>query len=331
MSDYYERLCFAERELPETTTPQTSVDVDLQEYLTSRLLDDQRAMGTIDYVDPFTILRHNGFQAKSWSEEDLKEMLGEKPSNSFRLENNSQAKKIIKHFDCSPTRGTDPWTLRGDRKPQPEVIPQTHTRVQITQYLNGKYEKGKSGNFEIPFSYLKVFEILSTLKGNYSRTHTNNRVRIQLQNKVDGRMMGGKNLILPSTTVELVIPMVRSLLENHGMILAPGRKRPKSQPLDNKGEVLGDRSFSTEEGSRKLVKSKGKSGAPTPNRHQICKTSNGRISPRWEMYHVINGKDVFVLSGSMFDLVKLVKNKDMYLKGPNGKIWRKKFYQADIS
>lgn len=330
MWEYYERLCIAEKDSPETTTPQTSVDVDLQEYLTDRLLDDERAMGTIEYVDPFTILRHNGCEAKSWGEEDLKEILGEKPSNSSNYDpfwwENPQAEEITEPSDCSPTRGIDPWTLRGDRKENtPIPVPQIHTRVQITQYLNGTYEKGKSGNFEVPFSYLKVFEILSTLRGNYNRTHTDHRVRIQLQNKVEGRMMGGKNLSLPGTTVELVIPMVRSLLENHEMISAPGRLRPTAQPLDNKGEVSSDTPFSTEDGSRKLVKSKGNPAAPTPNRHQTCKTSNGRVTFRWEMYRVINGGHVLVSTGSMSDLVPLVKNEDTYLKGPNGKIWRKKF------
>lgn len=167
---------------------------------------------------PLTIVRASGWLASSWSDKDYEEMAS-KPSPAPAKYEASRA--VEKRENNAYAEG------------------EPHVRVHITQYVDSEYQKGSSKNFEIKADYNRVYNLLVSLKSRFSGK-SNHRVRIQLQNKVDGRMQGGRNLSLPGATVPEVYQVVCGLLDEAGLLA------PKEGNVRDVGH-LGHRSPSAKE------------------------------------------------------------------------------------
>lgn len=212
--EYFKRLCSYERETPETYSPQLSGEVDMQEHHNHMLLSNPTYMGEFNEGTDLTCVRANGYAASSWGDDDYAEMC----SQPCPLEI-PQGKQRATRMSL-----TVPEPVPQDNDKELEIPPDpTHTRVQITLYESGKYVKGSAKNIEIPQPYTEVYRNIEFLKTLFPKSNTHTRVRVQLQNKVNGKMMGGANLSLPSATVESVYNNIMDMADLKGW-LAP---RPK--------------------------------------------------------------------------------------------------------
>ncbi|MGW8181693.1 MAG: hypothetical protein ACWGQW_23425, partial [bacterium] len=121
---------------------------------------------------PATVVRENGYFASSWSDKDY-EAMAHTPFEA----------PVFVEVPADPV------------EVEPIEVPTTHTRIQITQYEKSEYVRGSAKNFEVEGNFEAIFGLLSPLK-NLFVGKSSTRVRVQLQNKVEGRMIGGRNLSL---------------------------------------------------------------------------------------------------------------------------------------
>lgn len=174
-----------EQDTPETSTPTLSDHI---------LIDDYEDLNT------YTITRNNNRKATRWSDDDYAEMAATPFEISLPQQENSAGNEDQSLTDIS------------DSTDQIPTIPTGHTRIQITQYENGKYVKGQSGNFEVKQDFEDLYRRLLPLKDLDWGQPKNMRVRVQLQNKVRGAMKGGANISIPRARVAEVVATIELLL-----------------------------------------------------------------------------------------------------------------------
>lgn len=201
----------------------------------------------INNPTPLTIQRSSGWLASNWSDKDYEEMAN------------------------TPVEVVQPTPQ--PQKEEQTNLPAPHTRIQITQYEKSKYIKGTAKNFEVEGDYNQIFSLLQSLKSTNSTTTT--RVRVQLQNKVNGKMQGGRNLSIPGTTVTTVYSQVWAILDEYGF-LSP--KQGSAVGIVPKSSGSQGNSVPTEEGSGFSGGAPAPVGAPTPQTCNTSKTSKRRVS-----------------------------------------------------
>lgn len=107
---------------------------------------------------------------------------------------------------------------------EPEVVPEAetpHVRVQISMKQKGTNIKGRYDNFEISANIEDLYTIsqnLLLLFPKVPRKQIAYYTRIQLQNKVGGKMSGGRNLSVHNATPEQVSHLLRKLFTLNGFL-----------------------------------------------------------------------------------------------------------------
>ena len=272
--DYYMASCHREVESPETTTPSLYDEYDRQEYYKEQMFSDPSKLGAYDFV-PLTVIRGNGFESSSWSDEDYEEM-SKLPCPEIPQGKIARKETPVETQEVFPD-------------PIPAPCP-VHTRIQITQYVSSKYQKGQSGNFEVNADYLKVYNLLMGLKDHTYSGPRSHRVRIQFQNKVNGKMEGGANLSVACAYVHEVIPQVRAILDSHCLIPPKpvssqkvlGHSQEDTDPspaVERKDNNINNkRCDKNEDGCHKPGESLGKNSPPSPLRYHTQKSPKRRIT-----------------------------------------------------
>jgi len=206
---------------------------------------------------PATIIRNNGYFASQWSDNDYEEMAR----------------------TPAPQKETPAIQETVQEIPNVSNCPKTHVRIQVTQYENSNYVKGSAKNFEIKSDYEKVFDLLAPLKSQYTGK-ASTRVRVQLQNKVEGKMQGGRNLSLAGALVPTVYAQIHGILDDAGLIQV--ESAPKCDVAKATSENMArnpSKSFgSTEDGVRKVLGSCAHMAPPTPQIYHTSKIQKRRAS-----------------------------------------------------
>jgi len=106
-----------------------------------------------------------------------------------------------------------------------------HVRIQISMKQKGINVKGRYENFEIPNVPLEeIYDACLTLLTHFPkqpRKHIDFYTRVQLQNKVNGKMQGGRNLSLHLATPEVVADFLREIFDGSGWLSPKGLASPK--------------------------------------------------------------------------------------------------------
>lgn len=194
-----------EQDTPETSTP---------------TLSDHLFIDEPDNLNTYTITRNNNRKATRWSDDDYAEMAATPFEISLPQQENSAGNEDQSLTDTSTPADQIPTTPTPTGQPsaipneaEASQVPTGHTRIQITQYENGKYVKGQSGNFEVKQDFEDLYRRLLPLKDLDWGQPKNMRVRVQLQNKVRGAMKGGANISIPRARVDHVVATIGILLE----------------------------------------------------------------------------------------------------------------------
>lgn len=151
------------------------------------------------------------YMANQWSDQDLEEMsLHGEPYNQ----------------EIQPCRETQPPAVNINR----DVYPVSNVRVQISMKQKGTDVKGRYENFEIPNTPIEeIFQVTQTLLTFFPKQPRKNisyYTRVQLQNKINGKMQGGRNLSLHNATPEEVADLLREIFDASGW-LSPKIQSPK--------------------------------------------------------------------------------------------------------
>lgn len=201
---------------------------------------------------PATIIRNNGYFASHWSDNDYEEM-ARTPAPQKEIPAIEETTNVS---NCH-----------------------NHVRIQITQYEKSKYVKGSAKNFEIKGDYEEVFDLLAPLKSQYTGK-ASTRVRVQLQNKVEGKMQGGRNLSLAGALVPIVYAQIHGILDEAGLIQV--ESAPKCDVAkatsDNMAHNYSKSFDSTEDGVHKVLGSCAHMAPPTPQIYHISKIQKRRVS-----------------------------------------------------
>lgn len=176
----------------ETTTPETSSPTFADPFVESEDLHTH------------TITRKNGYKATRWSDDDYAEMA----ATPFEISLPTQENQAGNEDQLLSVNTDQP----NETLNEASQVPTGHTRIQVTQYINGKYAKGQSGNFEVKQDFEDLYRRLAPLKSLEWGEDKTHRVRVQFQNKVKGAMKGGANISIPCADVAAVVATIEILL-----------------------------------------------------------------------------------------------------------------------
>lgn len=204
--------------------------------VTRRRWKNQHANGFYTHVN--TSMRHR------WSDQDLEEM----SHNSFEVKD---------LHNPLPETPKPPTPAKENQDSYPVQVP-SKVRVQISMKQKGKDVKGQYENFEISnIPIEQIFASIQTLLSTFPKCRRKDihyYTRIQLQNKINGKMQGGRNLSLHNATPQEVAVLLEEIFDRRGWLV--GAVGVEASTGDNRGFVSKDRSRSED-------------GSPKPGNHWV--------------------------------------------------------------
>lgn len=193
-----------------------------------------------------TYLHVNTYMATKWSDQDLEEMTKlpcpEIPEGIQRREEKSQ--------DVYPASNSQ-------------------VRVQISMKQKGTDVKGRYENFEIHNIPLdEIFQVILTLLTHFPkqpRKHIHYYTRVQLQNKISGKMQGGRNLSLHNATPEEVASLLEEIFDANGWISPRPGAQGKQVTSQKESPFQSDQRSQSED------------DAPKPENHSSLRRGRGGL------------------------------------------------------